>query len=71
MLWRPGRGIETWRTLWTQVWWHALRLLRLLWRRRQTRATLSRTASHDSSEKIAGAMADCWGLRLGRAAVML
>jgi hypothetical protein len=50
---------------------HALRLLRLLWRRSQTRTALGRTASHYSTEEVAGSMANLRRLGLRRAVRVL
>jgi hypothetical protein len=49
------------------VWWHALGLLRLLWRRSKTWTTLSSASGHDTTEQVAGSMANLGGLRLGGA----
>jgi len=46
---------------------HALRLLRLLWRRRQSGTALSGATCHDATEQVAGSMANLGWLRLGRA----
>jgi hypothetical protein len=67
VLGRTRCRVETWGTLRTQVRRHTLRLLRLLRRRCQTGATLSGTASHDSTEEVARSMANLRRLGLRRA----
>jgi hypothetical protein len=69
---RARRRVEAWRTLRTrtQVWWHSLGLLRLLWRGCQSRAALSCTSSHNTAEEIAWPMANLGWLRW-RGAVVL
>jgi hypothetical protein len=56
VLGRTGGRVEAGRALGTQVRRHALRLLGLLRRGRQTGAALSGTASHDSTEEVARPM---------------
>jgi hypothetical protein len=72
VLGRARRRVEAWWPLrtGTQMRRHALWLLRLLWRGRQSRAALGRTASHDATEEVAGPMADLRWLRLGGAVVL-
>jgi hypothetical protein len=50
--------------------WHALGLLRLLGRRRESRTALSSAASHDSTKQIPWSMAYLRGLGLRGAAVV-
>jgi hypothetical protein len=71
VLGRTGGRVEAWGALGTQVRWHALRLLGLLRRGRQTGAALGGTASHYSTEEVARSMTDLRRLGLGRAVRVL
>lgn len=72
VLGRSRRRVEAWWTLRTaaEVWWHTLRLLGLLGRRRKTGAALGSAAGHYAAEEIAGTVADLRWLRSRRAAVL-
>lgn len=52
------------------MWRHALGLLGLLWRRRETGAALGSAAGHDTAKEVARPVANLWGLGLGRAMVL-
>ena len=52
------------------MWRHALGLLRLLWRGRETRSALGSTTGHDPAKEIAGSVANLRGLRLRRTVML-
>lgn len=71
VLGRTRCRVEAWWALRTaEMRWHALGLLRLLWRRREARTALGSTASHYAAEQITRTVADLGWLRSRRAAVL-